>query len=351
MKPLLFPFIIFSSFALLQSAGAQQSPEKLAQLLKRFPAADADKNGTLTQEEARAFRQTQGVGKKTTASLPTPTIEAGSYGPHPASVFDFWKADSEAPAPLLVFIHGGGFKAGTRKGLKPDFLAKARAEGFAVLTIDYPFLPEKPVQEILPGIARAVQHARHHAKEWNIDPERIATLGGSAGAGSSLWIAAHPDLADPKSEDPVSRESSRVQAAASINGQATYDLLKWESLVGPAPQGILRDSEEPLRFYHLASEEGLHSEKAKAARAKVDVHGLLNRETPPLFLFTAGNIPRDNPPNRGAYVHSPRHSEALAAKASELGVTHTLITGDSAKGKDGLIEAIGFLKQQLAFAD
>ncbi|HEY1120911.1 MAG TPA: alpha/beta hydrolase [Haloferula sp.] len=343
----IFTRLLATSLLATPAFAQQATPEQLSKLLERFPAADANKDGTLTEEEARAFRQKNTRKKVPAAALPAPTIAAGSYGPNPASVFDFWKANGDKPAPLLIFIHGGGFKAGSRKTVTAEFIEKARAEGFAVASIDYPFLPEKPVQDILPIIARAVQYARHTAKEWNIDPARIAALGGSAGAGSSLWIAAHPDLADPKSDDPVARESSRIQAAAAINGQATYDLLKWESLVGPAPAGILKDSEEPQRFYHLTAGESLESETAKAARAKVDIHGLINKDTPPLFLFTAGNIAGDNPPNRGAYVHSPRHSEAIAGKATEVGVKHTLITGSSATGKNGFIEAIAFFKQQL----
>ncbi len=345
--------LIAGSLLLITHAGAQ-TPEQLAKALERFPKADTNGDGTLTLEEAQAYRKKVGQkpsGDKAPADKhPTPTIAAGSYGPNPASVFDFWKAESEKPAPLLIFIHGGGFKAGSRKAVKPAFIEKARAEGFSVASIDYPFLTEKPIQELLPSIARIVQYARHNAKEWNIDPDRIGVLGGSAGAGSSLWIAAHPDLADAKSEDPVARQSSRVKAAASINGQATYDLLKWEELVGPSPAAINKESDEPLRFYHLAPGTDLNSEAAKAARAKVDIHGLINSDTPPLFLFTAGNIPKDNPPDRGAYVHSPRHSEAIAAKATEKNVPHQLLIGTDATGKDGAIESISFFKKHLTQA-
>jgi acetyl esterase/lipase len=61
---------------------------------------------------------------------------------------------------------------------------------------------------------RAVQFARSKAKEWNIDKARIAATGGSAGAGISLWLAFRDDLADPKSDDPVARESTRLTCAA-----------------------------------------------------------------------------------------------------------------------------------------
>src|SRR5262249_15051893 len=71
--------------------------------------------------------------------------------------------------------------------------------------------------------ARAIQFIRHKAKDWNIDPTRIAATGDSAGAGISLWLAFHDDLADPKNADPVLRESTRLTCAATKVGQTTYD--------------------------------------------------------------------------------------------------------------------------------
>ena len=46
---------------------------------------------------------------------------------------------------------------------------------------------------------RAIQFVRHMAKEWQIDPNRIAATGGSAGAGISAWIAFHDEMANPES--------------------------------------------------------------------------------------------------------------------------------------------------------
>lgn len=344
MRHFIAPSFAFATALALAPGTFAQSPEQLAKLLKRFPLADANQDGTLTTGEALAYHEK--ARNSAPDNRPAPSLSAVSYAPDPESLLDFWKPESNKPTPLLIFIHGGGFKAGSRKGLKPEFIEKALAEGFAVISIDYPFLDKKPVQEILPLAARAVQFARYKAAEWNIDSARIAVLGGSAGAGTSLWIAAHPDLADPKSEDPVSRQSSRVQAAASINGQATYDLLKWEELVGPPPAGILRDESEPLRFYHLPAGSDLQSEAAKAARAKVDIHGLLDKTTPPLFLFTSQRNPGKAANDRGGYVHSPRHSEAIAAKAGELGIPHELVVHEKAAGKDGIIESIAFFKKQ-----
>ena len=37
------------------------------------------------------------------------------YGAHQRNVFDIWLADSDKPAPLAIYIHGGGFRAGSKE--------------------------------------------------------------------------------------------------------------------------------------------------------------------------------------------------------------------------------------------
>jgi acetyl esterase/lipase len=64
---------------------------------------------------------------------------------------------------------------------------------------------------------------RSKAAEWNLDKTRVGAAGGSAGACSSLWLAFHDDLADPKSADPVARESTRLTCAAVTGPQTTLD--------------------------------------------------------------------------------------------------------------------------------
>jgi acetyl esterase/lipase len=79
------------------------------------------------------------------------------------------------------------------------------------------------VKAPLHDAARALQFVRSKAGEWNIDKRRIGAAGGSAGACSALWLAFHDDLADPKSSDPVARESTRLRTAAVTGAQTTLD--------------------------------------------------------------------------------------------------------------------------------
>ena len=112
----------------------------------------------------------------------------------------------------------------------------------SVAAINYRFVDGKDVIFPVPqhDSARAVQFLRTKAKEWNLDPQRFACYGGSAGAGTSMWIAFHDDLADPKNADPVLRESTRIVAVGTIGGQGTYDPIEIKRLIGGIQQHELQ---------------------------------------------------------------------------------------------------------------
>jgi acetyl esterase/lipase len=78
-----------------------------------------------------------------------------------------------------------------------------------------------PTSSALRAAARALQFLRAKAKDWNIDKQHIGANGGSAGACSSLWLALHDEMADPKSPDPIARESTRPWCAAVVSAQTS----------------------------------------------------------------------------------------------------------------------------------
>ena len=59
---------------------------------------------------------------------------------------------------------------------------------------------------------RAIRYVRYHAKEWNIDPDRIGVLGFSAGGHLASTVGTHFDLGDANSDDPIERISCRPDA-------------------------------------------------------------------------------------------------------------------------------------------
>ena len=178
--------------------------------------------GLLT-EVSRAQKKDSGYPPE----VPKATFSEVSYGQHERNILDFWKAKSESPTPVAFVIHGGGWKGGSKERLPrfadPNALLKA---GISVAAINYRYVTsteKPPVKAPLHDAARALQFVRSKAKEWNVDKKRIGAAGGSAGACSSLWLAFHDDLANPKSKDPVARESSRLSCAAVTGAQTTLD--------------------------------------------------------------------------------------------------------------------------------
>src|SRR5215471_11919886 len=148
---------------------------------------------------------------------PTPTVADYAYAKdHERQKFDFWQAKSDKPTPVVLLIHGGGWVNGDKTGYGASMIDPFLKEGISVAAINYRFIAqameqnvEPPVKACLHDAARALQTIRSKAKEWNVDPKRVGSTGGSAGACTSLWLALHNDIAKPNSTDPIARQSSR----------------------------------------------------------------------------------------------------------------------------------------------
>ena len=177
------------------------------------------------------------TGMRLCAQNPTPppalepTHSNVPYGTHERQVLDFYRAKSETPTPVVFFIHGGGWVSGDKKN--PPSLSQYLAAGISVVSINYRYSWQAqldgikpPVQAPLHDAARALQFIRSKATEWNLNTKRIGASGGSAGACSSLWLAFHSDLADPKNSDPIARESTRLWCAAVTGAQTSLDPLQ-----------------------------------------------------------------------------------------------------------------------------
>ena len=156
----------------------------------------------------------------------TPTLKNVAYAEdHKAQVLDVYQAESETSLPAMVYIHGGGWRGGSKDRI-PHFLAQAHREGWLnVVSVEYRFTDVAPHPTQVNDCTRAIQFVRSQAKQWNIDPDRIGVTGGSAGAHLSLWVALHDDVAKAESEDPVARKSSRVSFAIGFAGPTDWSLL------------------------------------------------------------------------------------------------------------------------------
>jgi acetyl esterase/lipase len=245
-----------------------------------------------------------------------PDLANVSYGPHERNVLDLWKARAEGPAPLVIFIHGGGFRDGDKSALNPVLLDLCLNAGISVAAINYRLSQHAPYPAPMHDGARAVQFLRHNAGKWNLNPKRFGATGGSAGAAMSLWIGFHDDMAEPTSDDPVRRESTRLAAMAVASAQTTLDPREIRKLIGEAaaPHAAL----EP--FYGLASEE-LQTERAfRLFRDASPVTHLAVGDPPVLLLYGEPDVPLPSDARPWDGIHHPRFGLFLKERMDKLGI-------------------------------
>jgi acetyl esterase/lipase len=154
---------------------------------------------------------------------PLPTHASVSYGPHERNRIDLWNAKADAPTPLLIFIHGGGWAGGDKADVPVKLLTAMLVQGVSVASINYRYSTIAPLPAPVHDAARAVQFLRSKAGEWKLDAKRFGAYGISAGGCTTLWLACHDDLADARSADPVARESTRLQCAVGMSPQTCLE--------------------------------------------------------------------------------------------------------------------------------
>jgi acetyl esterase/lipase len=248
------------------------------------------------------------VAQQSPADEPKRLIDV-AYGAHPRQVLDFYQAKSDKPTPVVFYIHGGGWQGGDKKTNPNAFLDK----GISVVAINYRYVRngveekvEPPVKASLGDAARALQFIRSKAAEWNLDKTRIGATGGSAGACSSLWLAFHDDLADPQSDDPIARESTRLYCAAVNGAQVSLDpkeLREWMPNYGYGAHA-----------FGLANFQSLIDNRETVLPWIKEYSPIehVSKDDPPIAMFYGGEAPVV-----GSSPKDPTHSGVMGVKLEE----------------------------------
>ncbi|MBS0663618.1 MAG: alpha/beta hydrolase [Verrucomicrobia bacterium] len=257
--------------------------------------------------------------------IPEPTVANLAYGRDPKQTLDFWRAQSAAPTPVVIFIHGGGFTIGDKAEARRDPTVKACLDaGVSVVSINYRYLaPGVTLLDILHDTARALQQVRAKAAEWRVDPTRVAAFGESAGASLSLWLAFHDDLAEPSSADPVARQSTRLTCAGAKNPQCSFDPLRWEAVFGTEVVERLGGIYKSPEHLGCATREELRAPAGALARAECDFLGLISPDDPPVFLDASGRGMALQ--TLGQLLHHPRHAQLLHVRCRDVGVADVAV--------------------------
>lgn len=116
------------------------------------------------------------------AEPPVQGVAELAYGRDPLQKLDYWRA-KRAGAPLVVFVHGGGWKRGDKRNATGNAKVEHWLEqGYAVASLNYRLVPAATVEQQAQDVANAIAYLRKNAANLGFDANRVVLSGHSAGA-------------------------------------------------------------------------------------------------------------------------------------------------------------------------
>jgi acetyl esterase/lipase len=241
-----------------------------------------------------------------------------------ALVMDVFSPKGELNKASIIIIMAGGLSSSPTwshvVGDRAD-VQNLLGDGYIVFAAAHSSQPKYTADESKADIPRAVRFIRHNAKEFGIDPNKIGILGYSSGGHVSLMTSFAPPQEDINSEDPIERESSKIQAVVAYypstdlvnfgtenktilehfksigyNLDAAFDFHQWDSTLNRFER--VTDPRLLIEFYRRNSPLTFASQ-----------------DDPPVLLFHG---------NKDELVPI-QQSEILSARLKEIGIQHKLL--------------------------
>jgi acetyl esterase/lipase len=133
------------------------------------------------------------------------------------------KRNSEKPLPVIALIHGGGWVNGDRLGYAAQAIQLAHTGDYAAVTVGYRLTKEAHWPAQVHDCKAAIRWIRAHAKELNLDANKIAAWGSSAGGHLSSLLGTSGDVEALEGDlGPNTSFSSRVQCVVNLCGPEDF---------------------------------------------------------------------------------------------------------------------------------
>ncbi|MCI4671784.1 MAG: alpha/beta hydrolase [Bacteroidia bacterium] len=292
------------------------------------------------------------IDLKGTEALFASDIPYDVYGD---SKFDVFLPESSTATGLVIFIHGGGFTGGDKAFIYAEnyeeTIVQLLSQDIAVATINYRLLApgdEEGVLKSLNDSKRALQYIRYIHEELNIDKDKIALFGTSAGGSTALWLATNDDLRDTNSADLVLHESTRVKGIALNATQSSLDIeTRWAGDVfgefGSSLEDIVQEFGEEMiySFYGVGSKEEYESPEIETYRKQVDMLSQLSPDDPEIWVKNTGGH-NNIPTTTSSFNHHPFHAREIKEFADAAGVPNVTTYGNpvlySEPGNEDFVE-------------
>jgi len=225
-------------------------------------------------------------------------------GGHALQKLDLYLPKNGTNLPLIINIHGGAFKMGSKaEGVPAEYLA----QGCAVASINYRLSRDAKFPAQIKDCKAAVRWLRAHAAEYRLDPNHFAAWGASAGGNLAALLGTTGDSQEFDVGENLD-QSSRVQAVVDYFGPTDFLQMDAHRL----SDGMKHDPADSPESQVIGG--AIQQNKEKTARA--NPINYISSNTPP-FLICHGDADRMVPHHQ---------SELLAAALEKAGVPVTFYT-------------------------
>ena len=207
----------------------------------RFPASlflriDTNGDGRLSRKEDDHFRAFRGSGRDRAGSDQVRGSGNRNRLPEGATLvqnviyeklkerdlpLDLYRPKSGKPTPLVIWIHGGGWKSGSKAGGGPGLFQLLR-RGYAVASVEYRLSGEAIFPAAVEDCKAAVSFLRLNALKYNLDPERFGAWGASAGGHLVSMLGTTNDVNDFNTHPVTQKASPKVQAVCNWYGPSDF---------------------------------------------------------------------------------------------------------------------------------
>ncbi len=213
----------------------------------------------------------------------------------------YYNPTSTKPTPIVLHIHGGGWNHGTKES-QNGFSSYFKA-GFAVANVEYRLVQVAPAPAAIEDIRCALKYIKTHAKELNINPNKVVIEGGSSGAHLALMGGL---LENDNRFDGNCPEKTDMRVAAIISNYAPTDFTDMNS--------------DMSRFKSLTRWLDNKADDLEF-RASVSPVTHIKKTSPPVFIVHGNADP----------IVPYEQSVILQKKLNEAGVYNEFITVDGGK--------------------
>lgn len=219
------------------------------------------------------------------------------------------KVAPSEPAPVYVWVHGGGWQGGSKEGGVRQVVNMVR-NGFVGATIEYRLSGEGPFPAQIEDCKCAIRYLRAHSEKYGIDPDRIAVGGSSAGGHLVALLGTSGGVKELEGTGGWGDQPSNVQAVIDLYGPTDFH----QFVTTKGYEGHNRDGSPESKL--LGGGEVTANPKGIQ---RVNPITYVDKNDPPFLIFHGSNDP----------VVPPNQSESLlkALQSVKADVTLHVIEG------------------------